>query len=391
VPAEKPAPPVVLIKYINSYATALEQAKAQNKPILMQYTSASCGWCTVKEKEIDADPYMADFINRNFIPVLNPKDGKAIRDKYKPGVPHTLILTTDGEKLIHHGRGYSLPAAMFDYLDRSIALNQLATRNPEAFDLYISALESNKAKDRAKAMQEINSAIEMDDKCWPLFSQRAFMHYYAEDYDAAIKDLTKAKSLSPKSPDPIKNLGIMQIAARRYLLGARELENARKLMPRGDQQMVMYQAGALSRIGKRADAIKLLEAAAARKRDSGYYFDDSTIRALSRVNAEEVSRAMQNKRYHDYSRNVIRWTMAGLVAAGGDKPSATNYLKQAFDPKLPDSYPSRLARIDLKVMGIEVQVQAPAKPATKQTTSPEKPADQADDQESTPTDASPAT
>ena len=48
---------------------ALEQAKAEDKPIFLSIGYSACHWCHVMERESFEDPETAELVNSSFIPI----------------------------------------------------------------------------------------------------------------------------------------------------------------------------------------------------------------------------------------------------------------------------------------------------------------------------------
>jgi len=86
------------IKWKTSYESALSEAKASHKLVMVDFYTDWCGWC----KKLDADTYPAPVVEKeaeNFVPVkVNAeKEGKAAADKYKvTGYPTILFVQPDG-------------------------------------------------------------------------------------------------------------------------------------------------------------------------------------------------------------------------------------------------------------------------------------------------------
>lgn len=76
-----------------------DQAKQQDKLILLDLTAVWCHWCHVMDRTSYADPAVIDLINSTYLPVRVDADQRPdIQDRYlMGGWPTTAILTPEGE------------------------------------------------------------------------------------------------------------------------------------------------------------------------------------------------------------------------------------------------------------------------------------------------------
>ena len=85
---------------------ALEQAKAEDKPILLSVGYSACHWCHVMERESFEDAAIASFMNQEFIPIKVDREERPDIDSIymmavqamtgQGGWPMTVFLTPDG-------------------------------------------------------------------------------------------------------------------------------------------------------------------------------------------------------------------------------------------------------------------------------------------------------
>lgn len=98
-------------------AAALEQAKSEDKPILLSIGYAACHWCHVMERESFEDQTTADYMNEHFIPVKVDREERPDIDAIymeavqsitgHGGWPLTAFLDPDGVPF--HGGTYFPP------------------------------------------------------------------------------------------------------------------------------------------------------------------------------------------------------------------------------------------------------------------------------------------
>jgi protein disulfide-isomerase len=92
---------------------ALEQAKAENKTVLLDFTGSDwCVWCTKFDDDVLSQPEFADYAKTNLLMVMldfpNSKPqsdsvkqaNKDLQDKFKvAGFPTYVALTPDGKEI----------------------------------------------------------------------------------------------------------------------------------------------------------------------------------------------------------------------------------------------------------------------------------------------------
>ena len=86
-----------------TFEKALEKAKAENKFVLANFHTKTCGPCRKMEKTVFPDPVCGEYINKNFVPIIIDGEdngiGEEIAKKYKIFIfPTYLILQPDGFK-----------------------------------------------------------------------------------------------------------------------------------------------------------------------------------------------------------------------------------------------------------------------------------------------------
>ena len=86
-----------------TFEKALEKAKAENKFVLVNFHTKTCGPCRKMEKTVFHNPVCGEYINKNFVPIIIDGEdngiGEEIAKKYKIFIfPTYLILQPDGFK-----------------------------------------------------------------------------------------------------------------------------------------------------------------------------------------------------------------------------------------------------------------------------------------------------
>lgn len=86
----------------NNYSQTLRLAGSQRKWVLVDVYTDWCHWCKVLDKEVYANPKIAQFLNKSFVCMkadAEKGDGLMVAQKYGVnGYPCTLILKPNGEE-----------------------------------------------------------------------------------------------------------------------------------------------------------------------------------------------------------------------------------------------------------------------------------------------------
>ena len=116
-----------------SYDEGLKLAKTENKKVFLHFWAAWCGYCTKMVAQTFNDTSVADYLNKNFIPIkVNTDKEKGIAVKYKiRGLPDTCFLTGEGEKITNLA-GYIPPDKLLPVL-KYISTDSYKTRNFNKF------------------------------------------------------------------------------------------------------------------------------------------------------------------------------------------------------------------------------------------------------------------
>ena len=95
---------------------AFDEAKAQDRPILLAISAVWCHWCHVMDETSYSDEQVIRGINERFIPIRVDNDERPdVNRRYNMGGwPTTAFLTPDGE--IIHGGTYIPPEQMRSYV-----------------------------------------------------------------------------------------------------------------------------------------------------------------------------------------------------------------------------------------------------------------------------------
>ncbi|MCH7576950.1 MAG: thioredoxin domain-containing protein [Chloroflexi bacterium] len=106
---------------------AFQEAKAQDKPILLSLSAVWCHWCHVMDETSYSDPGVISYINEHYVPVRVDNDQRPdINARYNMGGwPTTAFLTPEGELMT--GGTYIPPESMLEHLPK-IAVQYKSSR-----------------------------------------------------------------------------------------------------------------------------------------------------------------------------------------------------------------------------------------------------------------------
>jgi uncharacterized protein YyaL (SSP411 family) len=101
--------------------SSLDEARGQNKPVLLSLSAVWCHWCHVMDETTYSDPVVISFINENLVPIRVDSDMRPDIDSLynQGGWPSTLVLTPGGE--IIQGGTYIVPEEMVAWMMKAVA------------------------------------------------------------------------------------------------------------------------------------------------------------------------------------------------------------------------------------------------------------------------------
>ncbi len=138
-----------LIRWREWRKNALEEARKEDKLILLSLSAVWCHWCHVMDETTYSDSSVIDYINTHFIPIRVDADMRPdIDDSYNQGGwPSTVILTPEGE--IVQGGTYISSGNMIQWLSRSIGM---FTEDRKGIREKIETMRKRKEADRREEL-----------------------------------------------------------------------------------------------------------------------------------------------------------------------------------------------------------------------------------------------
>jgi len=111
------------VKWINDYQAGMEQAKKQNKPVLLAFESDISPLCADMRRDTYVDSSVIKYIEENFVPILvdadeNTRLAKEYAEKI-PQYPTHIVMWPDKSKM-SSVFGHDLPAPFIKKLSRAL-------------------------------------------------------------------------------------------------------------------------------------------------------------------------------------------------------------------------------------------------------------------------------
>lgn len=168
---------------------AFQQAKKEDKLVLLDIFGKWCHWCKRMEKETYSDRDIINLVNEKFVPIkVNADERPDINERYNlGGWPTTAILTPEAE--IATGGTYAPPEQLYGLL---VQVLEIFKKDRERFEKFVKdhkrtpkPLAITKANRIEKAMlQKIDEAIQksFDEENWGFGFQPKFPITEATDY-----------------------------------------------------------------------------------------------------------------------------------------------------------------------------------------------------------------
>jgi thiol:disulfide interchange protein len=102
--------------------TALDRARSEGKPVLVNFYADWCVWCQRLESTTFRDAEVANLLQQRVVPVSLDVDheGRELSSRYRvDGLPTILLLDADGREI---GRlpGYMPPTGFLEWLEAAI-------------------------------------------------------------------------------------------------------------------------------------------------------------------------------------------------------------------------------------------------------------------------------
>lgn len=83
------------------YEKGMADSQAQSKKVFVYFFADWCKYCKLMDKETFGKPAVADYLNKNFIPIRinSEKNPKLASQFFVRGLPMTWFITESGEKV----------------------------------------------------------------------------------------------------------------------------------------------------------------------------------------------------------------------------------------------------------------------------------------------------
>lgn len=184
------------IAWRTDYQKARDEAKKQNLPLLINFSTNQCVWCQHLDGRTLARPEVVQFISQHFVPLkvnasLYPQLANALNINYFP----TMVYARPDGKILGYQEGFLEAPALQDQLQKIIGMLD----DPEWMvrDFEVAA-QAQQVADYPKAISLYRKIVE-DGKDRPV-QKRARQALNALDQQAA-KRLEEGRSLAGKKED----------------------------------------------------------------------------------------------------------------------------------------------------------------------------------------------
>ena len=109
------------IDWIYSFDNGLEQAKEQDKPIMIDFYGESCSWCDVLDKKTYTDEEVNSLAEKFICVKIDVYKNRQVTNKYKiQGLPTIVFLNSEGEEM-ERIVGYRGPSAFVEIMRKVLS------------------------------------------------------------------------------------------------------------------------------------------------------------------------------------------------------------------------------------------------------------------------------
>lgn len=180
---------------------SLQQAAAQGRPVLMEFTADWCMYCKRMEKTTFVEPRVVKFVNQNYVAVRIDADEhkQLVADLDIKGLPAILVVSPTLQ-IIERIPGFQTPDALLAKLNRSsganqqqVAQNAAANRQPQQ---PVVARPASAATPRAVSAPKKELEFEAIENEQPAVEQAA-----TEDVQLEFEPVTEQETFNAASEE----------------------------------------------------------------------------------------------------------------------------------------------------------------------------------------------
>jgi thiol-disulfide isomerase/thioredoxin len=229
LPAPQPAADAKA-KWHTSLDEALKVAKAEKKPVFIDFYADWCAPCRMFAAQTLPDPRVQKVIKSFVLAKINVDQNQPTAQSYSVrGIPALIVVDADG-KALARTTGFKPPEALIDFLGYASAIQKMAADPKDAEAAFVAA-DKSAAVELPDGMRRnlIKVALKLSEKAGPerrsrLIFLRGQAQLSAQNGDAAAakKDLAAARKLDPQNAYGVRE-GVDWLMA---IITLNETENA---------------------------------------------------------------------------------------------------------------------------------------------------------------------
>lgn len=348
--ADVPTDAVAAIAWRSDLATAKAEAIATGRPLLIEYTSKSCGWCRAMEKYTHTDADVIATLNNQFVPVRVSGDPEKLR---KPngvrGTPATLIVDAATMTKLKRIDGFVRPRRYVQKVNATFQLVSLFQKSPEAMAILNQASTAYQKKQMNEAIELATQGLALCADSADLLALRGTSYYQLGDATRAIADFDDAIKARGDQSGLYLQRGMARYLDGEYAAADEDFVVASKL-PYGYPNYIIAQRWfALNANGQKEEALAVM-----RESFHGYKpdRDDLWFRWLvlfqgGYLTEERVTSYAKNS----YQKMQLGRTLAMKAKLAGDVEGARAHLMKIKNIAKLESYEHPVIMYELEALG----------------------------------------
>lgn len=338
------------IAWRSDLSTAKEEAIATGRPLLIEYTSKSCGWCRAMEKYTHTNPDVIAILNNKFVPVRVSGDPEKLR---KPnglsGTPATLIVDAPSMTTLTRFGGFVRPNRYVQKVNVAFFHVELFEKSPQAMALLNQAAVARDKKQIAEAIELATQGLALCADSADLLALRGGCYYLLGDGVNAIADLDHAIQARGDQSDLFLQRGMARYLNGQYARADEDFVTALKLPAIFSSYIRVQRWFALNANGQQKEAQKAMHQYFKEYKYNGedWWFNAMVQFLTGRLSEEKITGYAKN----GYKKMQLGRTLAMKAKLTGDSAGARAYLTKVKNIAKLESYDHPLIMHELEALG----------------------------------------